>query len=216
MSFTLTEAVNLCLAGIGRAPVANPEEDDIDAAMALTVIKRESKTIQSKGWHFNREFNWKLIPDQTTGEVYAPANALDVISWGTSYHCDLTLRGSRIYHKVNHSYDLRDAVGQDGSIEFAFITELPFDELPHYASSAIAYRARRIFSSDAEGDNTKLQANIKDENDAMTLLMVTEGRNSKHNYSSNGIIGGFMAATGGEHGGMGYMLSYKGRRSTHG
>lgn len=216
MSFTLTEAVNLCLAGIGRAPVANPEEDDIDAAMALTVINRESRAVQSKGWHFNREFNWKLFPDAITGEVYAPANALDIISWGTSYYCDLTLRGSRIYNKVNHSYDLRDVVNKEGSIEFAFITELPFDELPHYAASAIAYRARRIFASDAEGDNTKLQANIKDENDAMTLLTVAEGRNSKHNYSNNGTIGSFMAAVGGEHGGMGYMSAYKGRRSTNG
>lgn len=216
MAFTLTEAVNLCLAGIGRAPVANPEEDDIDAAMALTVIRRESRALQSKGWHFNREFNWKLIPDPNTGEVYAPANALDIISWGTSYHCDLTLRGNRIYNKLNHSYDLKDAVTRDGNIEFAFITELPFEELPHYAASAIAYRARRIFASDAEGDNTKVQINIKDETDAMTLLEIAEGRNSKHNYSKNGTIGSFMAAVGGEHGGMGYMAAYTGRRSTHG
>lgn len=216
MSFTLTEAVNLCLASIGRAPVANPEEDDIDAAMALTVINRESRTIQSKGWYFNREFNWNLIPDATTGEVYAPANALDIISWGQSYYADLALRGTRIYNKVNHSYDLRELASADGSIEFAFITELPFEELPHCAATAVAYRARRIFASDAEGDGSKQAVNIKDETDAMTLLEVTESRNSKNNYSSNSTIGSFMAMAGGPHGGMGYARSIGGRRRTNG
>lgn len=217
MAYTLVQAVNACLRGIGRAPVATVDDfdADLDASTALAVIQEVSTDIQSKGWHFNREANWKLYPD-SNGNIYAPNNILDIVSWECSRNVKLTLRGRRVYDSLNHTFDLREAglIG-DGYISFLFITELPFEELPTIAAKAIMYRARRVYAQDVEGDAQNWQFNKSDETEAMALLEASETKNAKHNYHNNPSISNFLAHVGGENGGlfMSELRSFPKRRS---
>jgi hypothetical protein len=205
MAYTLVEAVNICLRGIGRAPVATEDDldADLDASTALAVINQCSREIQGKGWHFNREDNWNLYPD-ASGNIYAPNNILDIISWKCSRETKLTLRGRRVYDSINHTFDLRNSglIG-DGYISFLFITELPFEELPPIPAAAIIYRARRMYAQDVEGDAQNWQFNSRDEEEAMALLSSSELKNAKLNYHNNPSVSNFMAHVGGENGGLG-------------
>lgn len=202
MRITLTEAVNLCLRGIGRSPVTNADDPDLDAATALSTILSVSKTLQAKGWYFNKEGNWKLAPD-SSGNIYAPNNALDVISAKCSRAAELTIRGNRIYDKISHSYDLRELVCGDGFISFTFILELHFEELPVMAANAIQYRARRMYAQDVEGDSQKWQFNKSDEEEAFAVLEMAERRNKKSNYLNNPAVQNFMGFVEGQNGSLG-------------
>lgn len=202
MRITLTDAVNLCLRGIGRAPVANADDPDLDAATALATIKTVSKTVQSKGWYFNREGNWNLTPD-SSGNIYAPNNAIDIISAQCSRYAELTMRGNRIYDKASHSYYLGDLVNKNNQITFVFITELPFEELPVTAANAIQYIARRQFAQDVEGDSQNWQFNKFDEDNAWAMLQTSESRNKKNNYLRNPEVANFMGQVQGQNGGLG-------------
>lgn len=197
MALSKLDAINQCLAAIGSAPVSSEDDPNLDAAMASNTLDQVSEDIQSMGWWFNMEGNWKLTPD-SNGEIFVPNNALSLTAWSTSRQCDLSIRGRKIYDAVSHSFNLTSLVNKDGKIEFLFIFELPFEDLPPVARYAVMYRARRLFAKDVEGDTNKFSQDTKYEESAFLNLDRTEKRNRKHNMlrdnpqtsSAVGLIGG--------------------------
>lgn len=195
----LVTAINICLRGIGRAPVATANDPDLEAATAKATIEQVSNALQSRGWYFNTEANWAIAPD-SSGNVYAPNNALDIITAQCSRNSELVLRGNRIYDTLNHTYDLSDAVCNDGYIHFTFVVELPFNELPAAAANAVAFEARVMFAQDIEGDPQNWRFRKEDANNAMVILERTERRNKKSNHLNNPTIGNFIIQAGGPNG----------------
>ena len=141
MALTETDAINMCLQGIGQDPVTNEDDTNLDAAVALNTINQVSRDIQSRGWWFNREGNWKLTPD-ANGEILVPNNAIDVTSWSASRLAELSIRGSSMYDSVTHSKDLRHLVDNCNQITFVFIVELPFEDTPPAAASSAPAAAK--------------------------------------------------------------------------
>lgn len=200
---TELDAINLCLSGIGREPVASIDTADLDSAMARNTIDQVSLDLQGnggRGWWFNRESGWKLEPG-TNGRITLPNNTLSIIeSRGSFYDIGnrLTVRGRYVYDTDQHTYDLSHAVGKDGNIEFALILLLAYDEIPAMARSAIAWRARRLFADDTVGDVNQYEINIRNEQQAVAALETEHRRTSRSNYllhndrvrSSLGRIGG--------------------------
>jgi len=180
------DAMNVCLAGIGMAPVSDEDHSDLDAAQAKRTIERISKEIQQRGWFFNKEFNWNVVPDSNTGHIVAPTNALSLITSGESRNIRLALRDGRLYDMVNHTFDLSDlanySVGGVLCLQLAFIMLIDFNDLPPIAQTAITYVARRQFAQDLEIDEKRWKFQRQDEQDAMNLLQREESRNRKHNY----------------------------------
>ena len=200
MALTKVKAINICLASIGRSPVASEDDPDLDAAMASAEIDQASLDIQSIGWWFNKEGNWKLAPD-SNGEIIVPNNAIEIVSWNTSRECDLSIRGRRVYDKVNHTFDLSSLVNGSGTIEFLFILELPFADLPPLAQYAIIYRARRIFHSNVDGDSQKLREHAADEELSFNRLDMTDKRSQKHNLiNDNAVNASVIGTVGGRNG----------------
>jgi len=76
----LLQAMNTCLAGVGLSPVSDEDDTDLDASQAKRTVERISKEIQQRGWFFNKEYNWNLVPDSNTGQVVAPANAISIVT----------------------------------------------------------------------------------------------------------------------------------------
>lgn len=182
----LLDAMNTCLAGVGLAPVPDEDDTDLDASQAKSTIERVSKEIQQRGWFFNKEYNWNLVPDSNTGQVVAPANAMSIVTDAYSRNLPLALRNGKLYDLINHTYDLTDLanyeVGGVMCIQTAFIFYLEFNSLPPIAQTAIMYTARRQFAQDLEVDDKRWNFQSKEEQRAMSLLQREEMRNRKHNY----------------------------------
>lgn len=201
MAMTKLNAINACLRGIGLSPIAVEDDPDIDAGIASQVIDQVSFDLQSRGWWFNREGNWKITPDAVTGYINVPGSAISIIPSKDLRGAGLTIRGTRVYDTYNHTYDLRDrAVGTDAYsyIEFIFITELPFNDLPPVMQQAITYTARRQFAQDLEVDEKRWKFQSEDENDAHINLMREETKNKKRNsIRDNAQVASFLNRVGG-------------------
>lgn len=214
MSRNKLDAINTCLRGIGLSPVATETDPDLDAGLASQVIDKVSHDLQSAGWWFNKEGNWKLTPDPVTGYISAPLSALSIIPSGASRSAGLTIRGTKIYDTWNHTFDLRDRAGTEAGsttefIEFTFITELPFAEMPPTARQAVSYVARRLFAQDMEVDEKRYKFQKIDEDLAMINLQREETKNKKRNaITDNSVISSFISRVGGFNARSGYSLNY--------
>lgn len=161
---SILDAVNLCLAGIGMAPVPSLDSHDLDAEQARAAIEQAAMNILSNsgnGWWFNVEGNWNLTPDPYNGFIKIPNGVLGIrqaVIGRTEYTRRLAIRGGKIYDKVNHSHDLRDVCG-GCPLTFTFIMHLDFEDLPASARQAVAWAGRSMFCMDIEGDERKLQYN---------------------------------------------------------
>lgn len=215
----LLNAMNACLSGVGLAAVSDVDDDDLDAANAKTTILRVSKEIQSKGWFFNKEPNWNLVPDSATGRVAAPPNALSIVSDGYSRNMQVALRNGQLYDLINHTYDVSSLANYtlDGvaCLQTTFIFYLEFNNLPPVAQIAIRYTARRQFAQDLEVDEKRWKFQSEEEKKAMALLEKEEMRNRKHNYlTDNPNAALFQAAVGGRNS-RSFGLSVYPRRNSY-
>lgn len=178
MASTRLDAINVCLRGIGLAPVTE-DDQDLDAADAGEIVDQISEQVQTRGWWFNREQNWMLTPDATTGVVGFPSGALGMIAVN---YTNLVKRGTRVYDIWEHSYDLKPYVNGSGKIEFVFIMNLEFNDMPQEAKTAISYIARRMFAQDKEVDERRWNFQKQDEITAMTALERKEASTKRRNY----------------------------------
>jgi len=184
---TELDAVNLCLAGIGREPVSSLETADLDSAMARAVIQQSSIDLQvnaGRGWWFNTERNWHLQPN-ALGAIELPNNTLSIVEARATFYDRgerLTVRGTKVYDTDAHTFDLRDIVNRDGTITFSLILALEYGDLPQTARSAIAWKSRRVFADDVVGDQVQHQINMGGENRAFAALEVEHHRTARKNY----------------------------------
>ena len=73
---TELEAVNIMLSAIGEAPVSSLENTQLeDVAVAQNILNETIVDVQSTGYNFNTEYNFKINPD-------IDGNTLDKISTG--------------------------------------------------------------------------------------------------------------------------------------
>lgn len=184
---TMLDAVNLCLRAIGREPVASIDTADLDAATAKDSIDQISIDLQSKngGWWFNREANWKLQPNTSTGFVTVPNNTLSLLEARCQFYDQgnrLAVRGGKIYDTDNHTYDLRSITDRNGYVTCTLVLALSYEELPPQARSAVAWKARRLFGNDTVGDVRQNERDYEREVMAMQELERSETRNQRYNY----------------------------------
>ena len=126
---TELEAVNTMLSAIGEAPVSSLENTELeDVAVAKNILNETIVDVQTTGYNFNTEYNFKINPD-TSGNINVPNNAVycDVSNRGTTSDKDLVLRGERLYDRENQTFTFTDAVYVD------LILILPWDDLPQPA-----------------------------------------------------------------------------------
>lgn len=171
---TKLEAVNVCLSSIGEPPVNNVDNSGIDAQIASDVVDEVSRTVQLKGWHWNRETGVKLSPDGN-GEIVLPLNTAKIDSSGGSKQFDVVQRGTRLYDRKNKVYTFENPVELDLHVF------LPFEELPSAARDYIAARAaavfqQRILSSDTLDKNLILRSQ-----EAMAEMVREEMQIGDHN-----------------------------------
>ena len=166
------EAVNECLENIGQSPVSTLSGDlGVDTQIALNFVRKVNRELQSRGWHWNTEENYKLNPT-SDGDLLIPSNTLSVDTTGESKFKDLVARGRRLYDRQTHSYTF------DSPVYVTLVVGLPFDEIPETARRYIALRAARIFEDRIDGQS---DADTQDELRALISLEADELRSSDLN-----------------------------------
>lgn len=162
---TELEAINVCLTNIGESPVSTIVGDiSVDAAMARDLLRQVTKQVQSSGFYWNTEIDYRLVPN-TEKNLILPANVLKVDTVGRDQGKDLVARGRRLYDRRNHTYNFTEAV----TVEL--VVALSFDELPESARRYITVKSARIFQERVMGSGSISNFNREDENEAQAILM---------------------------------------------
>jgi hypothetical protein len=150
---TELSAVNTILGAIGQSPVttlgtvttdvtsssseiantfANPE-----IALIYQILKECNFDVQNEGWTFNREDHVPFQPDPTTKEIAIAANILRLDSENPEDKTiDPVKRGTKLYDKVNHTYEWN---GSELYLNVVYL--LPFNDLPSVFKRYITYKA---------------------------------------------------------------------------
>jgi hypothetical protein len=163
---TLLDAVNELLSTIGEAPV-NSLGDNLtsDVATAKATLERVSREVQAAGWHFNTEKDYPLVPSED-GSITLPANCVRADIDPMRYtDIDLVQRGSKLYDRLNHTYNIGQTIYAD------LVVLLDFEELVEAARTYI-------------GSGTLHDFTARDEMMARALLMEAEGDTTNANILS--------------------------------
>ncbi len=176
---TKLEAVNICLSSMGEPIVNSLEGAAIDATMASDLIDETSRSVQSMGWHWNRE-KYTLSPD-TSGYLNLPVNVLRVDSVDKSISTDVVQRGLKLYDVYNSTYVFTTTCAVE------MYVQLDFTELPFSAKQFITMRSARLLQQRLLGSETLFKFDMQDEQRAWLILMQEETDVSDANmlYDSN-------------------------------
>lgn len=176
---TELEAVNAMLVGIGEAPVNSLETASTDDVVIARQILREiSREVQSDGWDFNSEEEYPLTRN-LDGTITVPPNVLSLdISAIMAADFDITVRGSKIYDKKNHTFTFTT----DLKIDVVWLLE--FDELPETARRYITLAAAERFQKRVLGSNNLDRGLKEDLLMAQAIFMGDEGKRADDNILS--------------------------------
>lgn len=172
------EAINIMLDCIGEAPVSSLATSGLeDVAKARACLDEISREVQQKDWGFNYEVDYPLLR-AVDGTITVPSNTLEVSLTEPRTDMDITLRGTRLYDKKNHTFTFTDDI--DVNIKFL----LEWSDLPQAARNYIAIRAARVFQGRSFGSDTKHKFSEDQEFMALTNLKNTNGRQENYNMLS--------------------------------
>ena len=130
------------------------------------------------GWHFNKEFN-KSYAQDTSGEIILGSDVLRADSTLEANGKDLVQRGSKMYDRKNHTFNIGASVNLD------VVVELDFDDLPEVAKRFITLRSTRIFQDRIVGSNTLHEFQREDEERALYELKQFDQSASDNNIFDN-------------------------------
>lgn len=187
---TELEAVNVCLANIGESPVsAITGNITVDAALARDLLRQVTREVQTHGFYWNTELNYKLIPN-TADNLALPANVLSVDTTGDDKNKDLVARGRILYDRVKHTYTFSEPVYVD------IVVALSFEELPEIARRYIAVRAARIYQERVMGNGSISNFNTSDEDMARAALLAENMEIEDNNMmTGNASVFGILSRT---------------------
>ena len=187
---TMLEAVNTLLLNIGEMPVDSLQNQQIqDARMAQLILLEFHKEGQTRGWSWNREYDYPFSRDTKTGEIDVSAQ---VLSWAVDpykYDGRYQLRGTRVYDRKEQTFKIPDA---DSPIEADVTWLLSWDECPEAFNRYTTIRSARVFAARMLGSDSLVQYTAIDEQAAMTELMRVEMEQSHPNSLTGGPFSGPM------------------------
>ena len=113
------EAINVMLTSIGESPVNTiTSSTTTDVSIAVQILDNVSREIQSVGWHFNTDVNYKLAKN-TSNEIVLPSNCLRVDNTHQDADLDLVERNRKLWDRENHTY----TITQDVKVNITWLLE---------------------------------------------------------------------------------------------
>jgi hypothetical protein len=180
---TQLDMVNRCLIGIGEAPLLDGTNladlaPGTDADIARRMVQDTMVEVQSRGWWFNTDYDYRLYPDERQ-MITMPPNTLKV-DFGAhpEYRHKYIMRNLRIYNTEDHSYIIPEPVTAD------VIWLIDYEELPPEAYEYIAIRSMRKFQMHILGATDLSQNNMTEELDALTNLQRLQAQIGDYNFKN--------------------------------
>lgn len=172
---TAIEAVNDMLLSIGQGTINSIESSEsVDAENAKIALVNTSRSVQARGWYFNRDHRYTLQPD-VNGEIALPDGALSFApdpKW-----IRVVERNRKLYDRQEHTHVFPAGTEVTGSITWL----LSFEDLPQQARDYIHRRAGRVFQVGAVGSQLLYQFTKELEMEALTELMREHVRAERSN-----------------------------------
>jgi hypothetical protein len=173
------EAVNIMLSAIGEAPVNRLSSGLVEAETAETILTQVSRSVQSEGWHFNRETNVEIAPN-VAGEIVLATNTIRADQMvNSNSDLDLTQRGGKMYDRKNHTF----AINTSAFLDITY--ELDFGDLPAVARKYVTIKAARILQDNIVGSEALHSFQREDEMQALFELKDYENETADYNIGDN-------------------------------
>ena len=165
---TRFEMVNRCLISIGETPLPSElilEQAQIgtDIDIAVRTVDETMVEVQSRGWYFNTDYSFPLLPNSEGFITLAP-NALRVDFGNTEFADRYIQRNQGIYDLRHQTYKINRKLFAD------IIWLVDWEYLPPEAYEYIATRSSRKFQGRTIGANEPATQLVKEEADALANL----------------------------------------------
>lgn len=169
------EAVNTILAVMGESPINSLDvEGNLNIERAQSALREMSREVQSKGWYFNRDYEWSL-PVNVDSKVPVPTNALECVPDGTAASKHYAHIGDFLYNITDQTYVFTAAV----PCTITWFRD--WTELPEGARRYILIRAARAAQERQVGSENMHKFTQDDEQHALTELVREQVRASRAN-----------------------------------
>lgn len=168
-------AVNAMLRSIGQGTINSlVSSESVDAEAAKAIIHDVSREVQERGWWFNREVDYALVPD-ATGTIHVPASSLQFMP--NPNHVGVVERGRKLYDNERHSFVFPAGTEIRGTV----VWFLPFEDLPQAARTYVGRRAGREFQIGAVGSDLLYKFTLEMEQEALAAMTRAHLRAEKPN-----------------------------------
>lgn len=167
------DAINLMLSCIGEAPVSSIDTSISEVEMAQIKLNKCILEVLTRGRTFNKEEDFPLQPDEN-GEVVIPQDALWIDTTKLESN-DLVQRGTRLYDRRLHTYNINRVVKCD------IILALPFEEMPFPARLYVTIKAAREFQADVQGSETVFRFSLQSEQEAQATFEAMDAQSEDAN-----------------------------------
>lgn len=177
-------AVNDMLSSIGEAPFNTLEgATTASVAIARNVLANETSKLQARGWHFNTDHEYPLVPT-ASGEIILPDNMVqvDVAQGRFTGTYDPVIREGKLYDRNSHSFKWTETIYAD--VRWIF----PFEDLPEIFRQYVTIRASRQFMDRMVGADTLVVYTQDDEYRAWANCLAEEAEQADYNFFANGEI----------------------------
>ena len=169
------ESVNTMLTAIGEIPVSSiTSATTNDVSIAISILESTSREVQSRGWFFNTDLNYSLVPNNNN-EIELPANTLRVELEGSSRSKNYVERNRKLYDRYKNTFTISD------SVKVTIVFYLEFENIPEVARQYITIRAARIFQDRMLVSSELHKFHEIDELQAYMALKEAEGDIGRHN-----------------------------------
>lgn len=188
---TRLSAVNHMLSAIGESPVtvlSPPATDDV--TFAVNILDEIDLEVQTKGWHFNVDYDIVLVLDGASKFAIPADFARIVVDSARHPNVDLTWRDDagtlRLYDKKNQTFVLK------AGMKAEIVKLVDFEKTPQAYRRYVSVRALRVFQDRVQGSNAHHVYSQRDELLAWKTLKQHEGladtRTIFDNYSAARVI----------------------------
>ena len=162
------DMINRALLAIGETPlldgtIVSSLPTGTDGDIARRFVENTMVEVQSRGWYFNTDYNFTLMPD-VDGFITMPPNTLRVDFGNSEDRHRYTIKNGSIYDYLHQTFFIDKQLVCDAT------WLVDYNVLPAEAYEYIAARAARKFQQQVIGSTETDGFTSRDEQDAFTNL----------------------------------------------
>ncbi len=176
------DMINQCLLAIGEVPLIEGTLVDslplgTDGETAKRIVEEVMVEVQARGWYFNTEYNFVLVPD-INDFITMPPNTLRA-DFGVQEGNRYVLKNGSIYDYQQQTFKIYNNI--IGDMNWL----IDFQELPPEAYEYISLRAARKFQQKVIGASETDTFTVRDESDALVNLQRRQLQSQDYNIQNS-------------------------------